>query len=324
MRTPTIVFIGIFLLISHVSSFAQDEDTTKLKPSYYEVNPYVDDNERCFRCHGEPKYTLTDDMTGRVMTELMCPDRIQDRDAFYSGVHKAFACLDCHSYDFETFPHPVEARLEQMLVCMDCHGYDESFAQYHFEEIETEFNESIHHRDEFTCWKCHDPHSYRAFMRNADDIEEAVLYDNNMCLSCHADFNRFMLLTDRDEINILETHEWLPNQVAHFRSVRCIECHTEINDSILIAHKILPKEQAVQNCAECHSRDSRLMHTLYKFQIQEGRKGGFANGIIINNAYVIGANQNVILNRLSVLVFLATFLVIGFHTVLRIIKLKNK
>jgi hypothetical protein len=263
-------------------------------------------------------------MTGRVMTELMCPDRIQDRDAFYSGVHKAFACLDCHSYDFETFPHPVEARLEQMLVCMDCHGYDESFAQYHFEEIEREFNESIHHRDEFTCWKCHDPHSYRAFMRNADDIEEAVLYDNNMCLSCHADFNRFMLLTDRDEINILETHEWLPNQVAHFRSVRCIECHTEINDSILIAHKILPKEQAIQNCAECHSRDSRLMHTLYKFQIQEGRKGGFANGIIINNAYVIGANQNVILNRLSVLVFLATFLVIGFHTVLRIIKLKNK
>jgi hypothetical protein len=133
-----------------------------------------------------------------------------------------------------------------------------------------------------------------------------------------------MLLTDRDEINIFDTHSWLPNQVAHFRAVRCIECHTEINDSILIAHKILPKEQAVQNCSECHSRDSRLMHTLYKFQIQEGRKGGFANGIIINNAYVIGANQNVILNRLSVLVFLATFLVIGFHTVLRIIKLKNK
>jgi hypothetical protein len=66
------------------------------------------------------------------------------------------------------------------------------------------------------------------------------------------------------------------------------------------------------------------MHTLYKFQVQEGRKAGFANGIIINNAYVIGANQNVLLNRLSVLVFVLTFLVIAFHTVLRIIKLKNK
>ena len=323
MRTPTLIITTIFICFTGVG-LAQDEDTTRMKEWYFEVNPYVEDNERCFICHGEPKYTLTDEYTGRVMTELMCPDRIQDRDAFYGGVHKAFACLDCHSYDFETFPHPVEARLEEMMMCMDCHGYDETFAQYHFEEIEQEFQQSIHHIDEFTCWKCHDPHSYRAFMRNADDIEEAVLYDNNICLSCHADFDRFMLLTEREEINIFDSHDWLPNQVAHFRSVRCIECHTEINDSILIAHKILPREQAVENCAECHSRDSRLMHTLYKFEVKEQRKGGFANGIIINNAYVIGANQNVLLNRLSVLVFLLTFLVIAFHTVLRIIKLKNK
>jgi len=161
-------------------------------------------------------------------------------------------------------------------------------------------------------------------MRNTEDIEEAVLYDNNMCLSCHADFDRFMLLTDRDEINVVDSHGWLPNQVAHFRSVRCIECHTEINDSILIAHKIMPKSEAVENCVECHSRDSRLMHTLYKFQVKEERKVGFANGIIINNAYVIGANQNVWLNRLSVLIFALTFLVILFHSILRIIKLKNK
>jgi hypothetical protein len=178
--------------------------------------------------------------------------------------------------------------------------------------------------DEFTCWKCHDPHSYRAFMRNASDIKEAVLYDNNMCLSCHADYDRFMLLTDRDEINVVESHDWLPNQVAHFSSVRCIECHTEINDTILIAHKILPKTKAVRNCAECHSRDSRLMNTLYKFQIKEERKAGFANGIIINDAYVIGANQNVILNRLSVVVFILVLLVIGFHTFLRVRNSKNQ
>jgi hypothetical protein len=323
MKIPTILF-SIIILTAAYTLVAQTEDTAKLKASYYEVNPYVDDNEKCLVCHGEPKYTLEDTVLGKVITEFMCPDRIIHRDAFYSGVHKAFSCLDCHPYEFETFPHSVEARLTEMLLCMDCHGYDESFAQYHFEEIEVEFSESIHNMPEFTCWKCHDPHSYRAFMRNAEDIEEAVLYDNNMCLSCHADFDRFMLLTERDEINVVESHSWLPNQVAHFRSVRCIECHAEINDSILIAHKILPKTKAVQNCAECHSRDSRLMHTLYKFQVKQGRKAGFANGIIINNAYVIGANQNVVLNRLSVLVFVLTFLVILFHTVLRIIKLKNK
>ena len=155
-------------------------------------------------------------------------------------------------------------------------------------------------------------------MSNADDLEEAILFDNNMCLRCHADFSRFSMLTDRDEIVLVESHDWLPNQAAHFAKVRCIECHTEINDSILIAHKILPKSYAVKNCTECHSKDSRLMHTLYKFESLEERKGGFINGIMINNSYVIGANQNVLLNRLSLLVFGLTLLVIVFHTYLRI------
>ncbi len=155
-------------------------------------------------------------------------------------------------------------------------------------------------------------------MRNAEDIEEAILYDNNICLHCHADFKEFMVLTERDEINIIDRHDWLPNQASHFANVRCIECHTAINDSILIAHKILPKEKAVKNCTECHSKDSRLMHSLYKFESKEQRKAGFMNGIIINNSYVIGANQNILLNRLSLLVFAGAILVIGFHTFLRI------
>ena len=60
------------------------------------------------------------------------------------------------------------------MMCMDCHGYDETFAKYHFEGIEAEFSESTHNREGFTCWSCHDPHSYKAFMRNADDLEEAI------------------------------------------------------------------------------------------------------------------------------------------------------
>jgi len=206
---------------------------------------------------------------------------------------------------------------------MDCHGYDETYARYHFESIEAEFSESTHNREGFNCWSCHDPHSYRAFMRNADDLAEAILYDNNMCLHCHADFTRFSMLTDREEIVLVESHDWLPNQAAHFAKVRCIECHTEINDSILIAHKIMPKSSAVKNCTECHSKDSRLMHTLYKFESLEKRKGGFVNGIMINNSYVIGANQNVLLNRLSLLVFGLTMLVIAFHIYLRSKKQKK-
>ena len=47
------------------------------------------------------------------------------------------------------------------------------------------------------------------------------------------------------------------------------------------------------------------------------------NGIMINNSYVIGANQNVLLNRLSLLVFGLTLVVILFHTYLRIKKQKK-
>lgn len=322
MKTPT-RFFSLLLLAAASTLYAQPEDTLKLKPSYFEVNDYVEDNEACLICHAEMKFIIEDTTTGRSTHEHMCPDRIIDREVFYTSVHKTFSCTDCHSYDFNTFPHNVETRVEEQLLCMDCHGYDETFAQYHFEDIEMEFQESIHNVEEFTCWKCHDPHSYKAFMRNADDLEEAILYDNNMCLKCHANFLRFTLLTDRDEINILDTHEWLPNQAAHFRSVRCIECHTEINDSILIAHKILPKTEAVQRCTECHSSDSRLMHTLYKFQSREERKGGFINGVIINTTFVIGANQIPALNILSFVILGLTLLGIGFHTFLRIRKQKT-
>lgn len=313
----------LILLVTAEMLAAPQADTLKLKPFYFEVNAFVEDNEGCLKCHGEQKFTL-EDAFGRTVTEHICADRYIDRDKYYNAQHKSFSCTDCHSYDFYEFPHSLESRTEERMLCMDCHGYDETFSHYHFEEIETEVGESIHNIEEFNCWKCHNPHEYKAFMRNAEDLEEAILFDNNMCLQCHADFTQFMVLTDRAEINILDKHDWLPNQASHFASVRCIECHTEVNDSILIAHKILPKENAVRNCTECHSKDSRLMHTLYKFESQEGRKAGFMNGIMINNSYVIGANQNVLLNRLSLLIFGATFLVICFHSFLRIRNQKKK
>jgi len=322
MKIPTIINTGI-LLMAAATLTAQPADTLKIKPSFYEVNDYVDENEGCLKCHGEVKYTFEDMESERSLTHAMCPNLILDRDSYYSGVHRSFMCTDCHSGEFEEFPHSLDARMEENFGCLDCHGYDETFADYHFEEIEVEFTESIHNMDGFSCWKCHNPHSYKPNMRDTEDIKEAIRFSNSMCLECHGNFNNFMLLTDRAEISVVDSHDWLPNQIAHIRSVRCIECHTELNDSILIAHKILPKTEAVKRCTECHSGDSRLMHSLYKFQSKENRRGGFVNGVIINDTYVIGANQNIFLDRFSVVIFALTFLVIVFHTVLRIIKLRN-
>ncbi len=319
MKIRTILFLLVLFGTANFAS-AQIDDTVKIKPYFHEVNPFVEDNEGCLKCHGEQKFTIIDSIYERKITKKMYSELYVDRDDYYSSVHKSFSCTDCHSYDFFTYPHSIESRNEVQLVCLDCHGYDETFAQYHFEEIEMEFEESIHNMDEFTCWKCHNPHSYKAFMRNAEDISDAILYDNNMCLQCHADFSRFMQLTNRSEINILEKHDWLPNQSAHFATVRCIECHTELNDTILIAHKILPKKDAVRDCAECHSKNSRLLHSLYKFQSVEMRKLGFVNGVIRNNAFVIGANHNIFLNWLSFIILGCTLFGILVHTVIRIIK----
>ncbi len=311
------LFVLFFLTIfSGSGSDIADDNLDK----YREVNEFVDDNEACFKCHGEKTFALPNDMDDRVLTRHMCPDYSFKREAYYDGNHKSFACTDCHSPEYESFPHPLEPRLEEHWGCLDCHGYDEDYAKYQFEKIEEEYLQSVHHlaNDEFSCWKCH-PHSYHISIRNTENLRETIAYDNAICLSCHADFSQFELLTDRESINLTQTHDWLPNEAIHFQNVRCIECHTQINDSILVAHMVLPKEQAVRLCSECHSSNSLLMHTLYKFESKEKRdEYGFINAVILNEAYVIGANRNLFLVLLSFIIFGLTILGIMAHAIMRI------
>ncbi|MCK4852669.1 MAG: cytochrome c3 family protein [Bacteroidales bacterium] len=320
-----IIFIStcsLFLFLVLVNSGASSGLPEDELAAYREVSDFVDENEECFRCHGESKFQLVDNTTDRILTRQVCADHMILREEYYGSNHKNFSCFDCHSAEFLTFPHPLDIRLEYQWNCLDCHGDDEDYAQYQFEKIEEEYLESIHplaNPDEFSCWKCHHPHSYHISIRNTENLRATISYDNAICLSCHADFDQFQLLTDREGINIIQTHDWLPNQALHFQSVRCIECHTQISDSILVAHMVLPKEQAVQNCSECHSSDSRLMATLYKFQSKEARnKYGFFNAVVMNEAYVIGANRNYYLNVISLVIFGLVFAGLAIHTLARI------
>jgi hypothetical protein len=290
------------------------------------VSRYAADNENCFKCHGQGKYEYTNETLKKQVRELMCSDRIIGREEFYKSNHRNFKCTDCHSEQYATFPHPGELRMEQKFNCLDCHGGDEKYAQYHFEAIDSEYMQSTHYKlqeDGFSCWSCHNPHTYRINVRNSQNIKETISYDNSICLKCHSNFDRFQLLTDRKEINLLKTHEWLPNQAVHFQNVRCIECHTKINDNILVSHLIRPKEEAVRRCNECHSQNSILMATLYKFQSKEKRSAGFFNGAILNESYVIGANRNEFLNILSLGIFIILLCVIGIHIAFRLKKRKQ-
>lgn len=310
---------------SAITSGLKKETTDTLDSAVYK-SPFYEDNERCFKCHGQNRYEYINESLDRTVKALMFSERIIKRNTFYQSNHKSFSCTDCHSDQYTSFPHSGELRMEQKYNCIDCHGGDEKFAQYHFEEIEKEYQESTHFNLEeegFTCWKCHNPHSYKINIRNSENIKETIIYDNNICLSCHSNFDHFQLLTDREEINIVKTHEWLPNQAIHFQNVRCIECHTKINNDILVSHLIQPKENAVRRCNECHSQNSILMTTLYKFQSKEKRRAGFFNGIILNESYVIGANRNEFLNLVSIIVLLLTMGGIGIHIILRIRKSNN-
>jgi hypothetical protein len=329
MNLPLIRYLFyVFLIFTGIisSAFGGSELKTEIadaKDSVAFRSQYYEDNERCFKCHGQNKYEYTNENLGHQVKAMMYSEVIIDRNKFYEANHRSFSCTDCHSDEYTKFPHAGELRMEQTYNCIDCHGGDEKFAKYNFEAIEADYQQSTHFKLEgegFTCWDCHGPHDYKINIRNSSNLKETILYDNNICLRCHSNFNQFQILSEREEINILQKHEWLPNQESHFKSVRCIECHSQVNDTILVSHLINPVEKAVKKCNECHSQNSMLMSSLYKFQSKEQRKDGFFNGIILNQSYVIGANRNEYLNILSLLIFGVVLLITGGHIYFRLTK----
>jgi hypothetical protein len=312
-----------FSCSSALSGLNIKQEITDVKDSITYVSPFYADNERCFKCHGQNKYEYINENLGRKVSAMMYSEIIIDRTKFYSANHKSFSCTDCHSQEYVKFPHAGGLRMEQIYNCIDCHGGDEKFSKFNFESVESEYQQSVHFKLEeegFTCWKCHGPHDYKINIRNSSNLKEAILYDNNICLRCHSNYNQFQLLSEREEINIIQKHDWLPNQAIHFQNVRCIECHTKINNDILVSHLIQPKKDAVRLCNECHSKNSILMTTLYKFQSKEQRRSGFFNGIILNESYVIGANRNEFLSIVSLFFLFLTLGVIVVHILFRIRK----
>lgn len=310
-----------FISINTYGSPLFKTEKDKVQDTISFVSPFEAANNRCFKCHGQEKYEYTNETLGRQVKDIMCSERILHKNEFYSSNHRSFSCTDCHSEEYAKFPHSGELRMEQKYNCIDCHGGDEKFAKYHFEEIESEYKQSTHFKmedDGFSCWECHNPHTYKISVRNTYNLKETIAYDNAICLNCHSDYSRFQLLSDKKEINIIQKHEWLPNQASHFANVRCIECHTQINNNILVSHLIKPKDEAVRLCNECHSKNSILMASLYKFESKEQRRDGFFNGIILNASYVIGANRNEYLNLISLIIFIGVLIVIGVHIAFRI------
>ena len=303
----------IIFFISFIFSFYRLSAKTNLLPGNIPDTSLIG-NRYCLNCHANAFYLLLNNENGKVYKKMMCTNCLIDTSDFARCNHRKFQCISCHSDGFKIFPHSEKSRFEEIASCIECHSGDSVAVVYKFDLIEADYEKSVHatkHAENFSCWMCHDAHTYKV---KATTIE----YDNSICLSCHANTRRYNLILDKHNPNIIQKHDWLPNQRIHFQNVRCIECHARVNDSILVAHNIQPKSKAVKRCVECHSTNSLLRQTLYKYQSKEQiSNNGFFNAVILNKSYVIGANRNYFLNVVSVVIFVIILLGIAIHIYLR-------
>lgn len=315
----------IFFVFSHQAiARAEYQDSLHVTRGA-ELSLYAEDNEtNCLVCHGKLIYTLTDTLMGMTRKQLMSEQNLVIPGMFYNSVHWSFSCLDCHSEDFKIFPHSIEARFETTWGCIDCHGYDPNYEQYGFEKIDEEYQKSVHYTATdglITCWKCHDPHYYNPLARQTQGGREYIIRSNEMCLRCHSNADVMGLITDENVEIVLPKHEWLPDVERHLEAVRCIDCHTRMNDSVLVAHEVMPADSAVRGCTDCHSQNSILMGTLYKYAAKESRdEKGFVNGVMLrNDSYVIGANRSKLISFAGLLIIGMTLAFALVHTIFRIV-----
>jgi hypothetical protein len=239
-----------------------------------------------------------------------------DPQRFQAATHSAIGCTGCHMEGFAEFPH--KGKKADAPDCTLCHSGDAS-PPYNRALIEQDMKQSIHVQlvdPQFACTNCHYPHYFRP-VRKMGSIAEAVTTGNRVCMECHAKADAS---TGTDEKNawqqLAAKHTWIPMWEMHTKAARCVDCHTPGKEDTI--HRILPAAQAQRDCVSCHSRDSILLHKLYKHVAKEERdKNGILNAVIFNNAYMIGATKSAWMEQGSLILFAAALAGIGIHAALR-------
>ena len=251
--------------------------------------------------------------------------------AYRASVHALHGCISCHG-DVEdvSIAHDKEDEDLRPVDCAHCH-LDQSVRaeleararapagaerghKVDLVRIIREFEQSVHSTkgEPFTCAQCHDPHRIRFGMTPDESIEH-----NQACLRCHGSELEFRTFAQRAPPDLDAAHQWLPNRDLHWRSVRCVDCHT-VSEGAVASHRILPKTQALSQCESCHREASVLKLKTYRYErAVEQDKYGFMNTAILNDAYVIGATRNQTLDWIGMSLAALTFLGILGHALLR-------
>ncbi|MBK6687917.1 MAG: hypothetical protein IPG45_25815 [Deltaproteobacteria bacterium] len=254
-----------------------------------------------------------------------------DLVAYRASVHALHGCISCHG-DVEdvSIAHDKEDEDLRPVDCAHCHLDERVLAEFEARapapagserghkvdlvRIIREFDQSVHSTKsvQFTCARCHDPHRIRFGMTPDESLEH-----NQACLRCHGSELEFRTFAHRAPPDLDAAHQWLPNRDLHWRSVRCVDCHTN-SEGVVGSHRILPKAQALSKCESCHQEASVLKFKTYRYaHAVEQEKYGFMNAAILNEAYVIGATRNQTLDLIGMSLATLTFLGILGHALLR-------
>lgn len=281
-------------------------------------------NEACYACHSAagiakpPKADLD-------LSKLK--DSRLERSVYNPSDHGVMDCRECHAGNhYNDYPH-AEIGKTTTSACTDCHAAKVL-------RLEPQFNASVHAKvkgvkEKFTCSTCHNAH-INIVQKRLMDPAKIVAQDNHGCLECHNSDQTFAKFAPEGEKtpgqkkkrpDIDTIHEWLPNAKAHWKAVRCIECHTPaVAAEKMLSHEILNKEKAEKKCLTCHSANSTLKVRLYRHMVKdEQQRLGFTNSVILSNSYVIGATRHPLLDAIVIGLVVLTLAGVLVHGAIRIV-----
>ena len=234
-----------------------------------------------------------------------------DVETLAAGPHGSLACVTCHagSEDKDSFtqvPHKIDNAASP--ACLSCHK--ESMAP----RIES-FRQSIHYermQEKVSCGHCHDAHSIQRKNAAKAPYLLATSRINADCLACHADSARLKELSGRDMRQAEAVHAFLSRWDSHIQMVMCVECHSAPDrghDGTGKEHAILKKEEALRDCAACHTASNSLILT---------RAAAYAEGpSAFGKGYMPGMSRSDGLDRFGKYALILLVLLIAAHAARR-------
>jgi hypothetical protein len=279
-------------------------------------NPVLPENNACIKCHGQAVYTVFSVDARKHMRQPMAESRIVPQKKFQNAIHGSLKCVDCHSEGYAKVPHAASLKFDSLATCSDCHEGRKKFRKFHLDSIQAGFNKSVHAKamgKPFTCWKCHNPHSFVTAKSDSLGIMAAITLSNSTCLNCHNSAVNYKRVSDKMQINLLKSHDWLIHPELHLKNIRCIDCHVSQSAGDFTNHDILPAEKSIRECTACHSQNSILATSLFKSKKENASMLNFSNSRIMEYAFIMGANRSITLNIISAVLFGFILLVIFTH-----------